>query len=170
MKLIIAYKAVKGIVLLLAGLVFTIALWRGHGGVIHGLAQSIRDHLTSRLAIEAADGFVSFLTPGHLALSSLALGLDGAVTIAEAWLLHRGTRLAIWLVVIASSSLIPWEAYEVVRHFHPARLVLLVVNVAVVLYLGRQAGKHVAHRKSEALARDAAVTSSPADPQPRSLA
>lgn len=147
MRVIIGYKIVKGIVFLLAGLAISIAVGQGEGLKLREFALSFREHATSKLAIDAAELLVSFATAGKLALTALAIGLDGAVTIVEAWLLNKGTRLAILLVVVASSSLVPWELYELVRHFHVARLLLLVLNVGVVLYLGWQAHKHVNHRR-----------------------
>ena len=40
-----------------------------------------------------------------------------------------------WATVVISGMLIPVEIYEVVRHPTVARVVVLVVNVAVVAYL-----------------------------------
>lgn len=148
MKVIIAYKAIRGSVLLVFALVLSIALWQGQAEHLHALALTLREHVTHRLAIETAELLLRLATPDHLALTSLAIGLDGAVGIVEAWLLHRGTRLAIWLVVTATSALIPWEIYELFTHFRPLRVVLLILNILVAIYLGFQASKHVAHRRT----------------------
>ena len=164
MRMIIAYKIAKGCLMLLAGLVFTIALWRGQADHLHAFALSLREHVTARLAIEASEFLLRVATPGRLALTSIAIGADGAITFVEAWLLHRRTRLAIWLVVIASSSLIPWELYELVFHFRILRLVLLVFNVVVVIYLGLQASRHVAHRRALTVQRRAEATAPEAGP------
>jgi uncharacterized membrane protein (DUF2068 family) len=43
-----------------------------------------------------------------------------------------------WFTIIATSSLIPVEVYEIVREVHLLRVVILVVNVAVVVYLYRR--------------------------------
>jgi uncharacterized membrane protein (DUF2068 family) len=40
-----------------------------------------------------------------------------------------------WLTVVATTSFIPMEIYELVQEVHAARVILLVVNVAVVIYL-----------------------------------
>ena len=150
MRVIIAYKAIRGALLIVASVVLAFALLWGEGEKLHALALSLRDYATHRLAIEAADLLLRVATPGHLVLTTLAIGLDGAVGIVEAWLLHRGRRWAIWLVVMASSALIPWELYELFAHFRFLRVVLLVVNILVVIYLGLQASKHVAHRRAAA--------------------
>ncbi len=142
LRLIIAYKAVKGALMMLVGLGLSIAIWVGHAGGPYEFASWLREHVTAALAVETADTLMRFATPYRLSLTSLALALDGSVGITEAWLLHRGRTWAFWLVVVASSVLIPWEIYELVAHFRPLRLVMLVLNVAVVLYLARQARRH----------------------------
>ena len=142
MRVIIAYKAIRGSVLIVAGLALAIALWLGEGAELHTLALSLREYVTARLAIDIAELILGLSTPSHLALTSLAVGLDGSVGIFEAWLLHRGQRWAIWLVVVASSLLIPWELYELFAHFRLLRVVLLILNVLVVIYLSFQARKH----------------------------
>ncbi len=145
MRLIIAYKAIRGCVFLLFALGLSIALWRGEAQQLHGLAQSLREYVTHRLAIDTAELLLKLATPDHLALTSLAIGLDGAVGVVEAWLLHRAQRWAIWLVVAASSALVPWEIYELFIHFRLLRVALLILNILVVVYLGFQAQRHVAH-------------------------
>jgi uncharacterized membrane protein (DUF2068 family) len=44
-------------------------------------------------------------------------------------------RRAEWLTIVATSSLMPFELYELVNKFTAARLLALLVNAAVVLYL-----------------------------------
>ncbi len=40
-----------------------------------------------------------------------------------------------YLVVVATSSLVPFEIYEITRRFSPARITLLITNLAIVSYL-----------------------------------
>ncbi len=40
-----------------------------------------------------------------------------------------------YLVVIVSSSLIPFEIYEILKNTNALRITLLIVNVAIVIYL-----------------------------------
>jgi uncharacterized membrane protein (DUF2068 family) len=47
-------------------------------------------------------------------------------------------RWAEWLTVFVTGSFIPLEIYELGRRFGPGKLVALVVNVAIVLYLVRR--------------------------------
>lgn len=143
LRTIIAYKAIKGAIELALGLALGIALWLGEGQRLHQLALTLREDVTARVAVETAELFLRLSTPGHLAISALAVGLDGVVGGVEALLLHHRKRWAVWVVVIASSVLIPWEVFELISHFRVLRLVLLILNVAVVVYLGRQASRHL---------------------------
>jgi uncharacterized membrane protein (DUF2068 family) len=43
-----------------------------------------------------------------------------------------------WFTIVATGSLIPLEVYEIVREAHPLRVVILVLNIAVVVYLLRR--------------------------------
>lgn len=44
-------------------------------------------------------------------------------------------RLAEWLTIIITSSLIPLEIYEIYLHFAVAKVALLVLNIGIVVYL-----------------------------------
>jgi uncharacterized membrane protein (DUF2068 family) len=44
-------------------------------------------------------------------------------------------RWAEWLTIIATSSLMPLEIYELIKGFTPLRLLVLLVNAALVLFL-----------------------------------
>jgi uncharacterized membrane protein (DUF2068 family) len=57
---------------------------------------------------------------------------------SEGVALHLRKPWARWFTIIATSSLIPLEVYEIVRELHMLRVVVLIVNVAVVMYLVRR--------------------------------
>lgn len=52
--------------------------------------------------------------------------------------LLRQRRWAEYLTVIAGTSLIPIELYELSRHVGPVKIVILIVNVLIVWYLVRK--------------------------------
>jgi uncharacterized membrane protein (DUF2068 family) len=43
-----------------------------------------------------------------------------------------------WFTIIASSSLIPLELYEIARAIRPLRVLVLLANLAIVVYLLRR--------------------------------
>jgi uncharacterized membrane protein (DUF2068 family) len=52
--------------------------------------------------------------------------------------LWLGKRWGEWLTVVATTSFIPFEIYELWRHATAVRAVFLAVNVAIVIYLIRR--------------------------------
>jgi uncharacterized membrane protein (DUF2068 family) len=52
--------------------------------------------------------------------------------------LYLRKRWARWFTIVATGSLIPLEIYEIVRAPHPIRILVLLANVAIVVYLARR--------------------------------
>ena len=75
--------------------------------------------------------------PSRFALIGAASSVYACVFIIEGWGLWNGKRWAEWLTVIATASLIPFEAYEVWDRVTVLRVGALVVNIAIVIYLWR---------------------------------
>ncbi len=57
----------------------------------------------------------------------------------EGWALHRRFRWAPWVVVVAGSTLIPFEIVELARRARPSRVAILVVNLVIIGYLAARA-------------------------------
>jgi uncharacterized membrane protein (DUF2068 family) len=72
----------------------------------------------------------------------LALALDGSLTLVEGWSLHKRYAWGPWLIVVATSLALPFEIASLLKEAQPARLAILIVNVALVLYLLRRALHH----------------------------
>ncbi len=53
----------------------------------------------------------------------------------EGFGLWTGKRWAEYLTTIATASLIPFELYELVHHATLAKAIVLIVNIAIVIYL-----------------------------------
>jgi uncharacterized membrane protein (DUF2068 family) len=104
--------------------------------------------------LEGADAAVRWLGlfPGHAAVHRALMRLDNiddataakfggaslayaAVFTVEGVGLLLRKRWAEWLTVVVTASFIPFEVYEMVEHFGAGKVVALVVNVAIVLYL-----------------------------------
>jgi uncharacterized membrane protein (DUF2068 family) len=52
--------------------------------------------------------------------------------------LHLRKPWARWFTIIATGALIPIEVYEILRELHVLRVLILIANVAVVVYLVRR--------------------------------
>lgn len=130
LRLIIFFKVVKMIVLIALG--------------ISGLVMSkSRLYVTAHEAVDWV-GIAAARKAVHqlldisdkrvrlMALGSLAYA---AVFACEAWFLHRRKVWAEWFTVAVTASLLPFEIYELVHHFTIGKVVTLIVNILVVIYL-----------------------------------
>jgi len=79
-------------------------------------------------------------------LLAVAMFGDAILSAIEGLALQAGRWWAPWLVVIATSLLLPWEVWELIRHPRWGRVAILVINLAVVAYLLNDAREH--HRKA----------------------
>ena len=134
-RLIVAYKALKGLLeLTLGGLLLTTGS--------HRLADLLRD--TTRIShFPLANAWGSALTAhlltpetGH-ALQWLAasLLLDGVFSLFEGYALMRRFCWSHWLVVLSTASLLPLECVALLRHASALRGLVLLVNLLIVTYL-----------------------------------
>jgi len=139
LRAIVLYKSLKAALELAAALLLG-GLWPlGLPEKIETVAVWLRHHITHGWANELASLLVDGAGRRRLALSLVALGLDGALTAVEAWSLRVGHWWGPWLVVAATASLLPFEIYEFVRVPRPSRAVLIAVNLLVAAYLARRA-------------------------------
>jgi uncharacterized membrane protein (DUF2068 family) len=71
----------------------------------------------------------------------LAIGIVSciyaSVFTVEGWGLWREKRWAEYLTVIVTASLIPFELWEIFRHFTWLKIAALALNIAIVWYLVR---------------------------------
>jgi len=90
---------------------------------------------------------MSWLTVGRVWWIVAALVGDAVVSAVEGWALGRGYSWAAWLVVAATSLLLPVEVIELSYRTTVGRVVLFFVNLGIVLYLLKRAMKehHEAH-------------------------
>lgn len=88
-----------------------------------------------------------------LAVASLCYA---AVFLVEGIGLLSKRRWAEWLTVVVTASFIPIEIYESVKHFGPGKIVALILNLAILIYLVLRRlkdSRNLGHRLGQALAR-----------------
>jgi hypothetical protein len=95
-------------------------------GLAPGLLHDPIRRLLSYLL--AADG-------GRLVAISVASLVYAALFVVEGVGLCRRKRWAEYLTTIITGSLIPLEIYEIIRHATAPKVVFMVLNVAIVVYL-----------------------------------
>lgn len=113
----------------------------------HALRIDPENHAVNVLLMKA-----DLITPHQLKLISLALFLYAVVDVIEGAGLIMQKAWAEYLTLILTASFLPWEFFEVLRHATTLRVVLTLVNVAVVVYLGYIVRERV-HERTERLAK-----------------
>jgi|SRR5450631_2132151 uncharacterized membrane protein (DUF2068 family) len=142
LRVIIAYKVVKGLLTVTAGIIIGGALAFGFGPRLQAHAARIHFHATGAWALYLAEFLAKLTTPRWLRWSAVALELDGAMCFIEAWALREGHAWGPWLVVGLTALFLPTEVYELLRHPHLSRALLLVANLAILVFLAWYARSH----------------------------
>ena len=131
---IAVFKFIKGAVLL--------ALALGALSFLHKDVALEVEHWIDQLRIDPDNQFIgALLSKLQLVhskelkeLSALGAGYAALFLTEGTGLLFR-KRWAEWLTIVATSSLMPIEVYELFKKFTAVRLVALLINAVVVLYL-----------------------------------
>jgi uncharacterized membrane protein (DUF2068 family) len=135
LKFIVGYKFAKAAVELVAGVLLLSSGYAGLARDLRGFAQFLRSHAMEAWSVALAERLVHAATPRNVLVVAVAALLDGALTFIEGWALHRRYRGSHWLVIVATSCSLPFEVIALVEHVTAPRVLLLLVNVMIVLYL-----------------------------------
>jgi uncharacterized membrane protein (DUF2068 family) len=133
-RLIAAFKLFKGLVLFAVGIGAAKLLHKDLGFEVERWADIFRvdpnNHFIHRL-------LEKFLSLDARKLKELSVGtfFYSALLLTEGTGLLLGKRWAEYFTIFATSSFIPLEVYEIARHVSTPKLVLLVLNVIIVVYL-----------------------------------
>jgi uncharacterized membrane protein (DUF2068 family) len=134
LRLIALFKAVKGALLLVVGF--------GILRLVHRDVWAFAIAWADRLSLDPQNRYVDVLlnrlsSVDERTLASLGVGsfCYAALLLTEAIGLWLERRWAEYFTIIVTGSFVPLELYELTRRFTAARLGILVVNVAIVLYL-----------------------------------
>jgi hypothetical protein len=131
---VVAYKLGKAAIELLAVvtvLVLPAVLNRDAGA----LSARIERHWMHGMGTVLADLVRLVARAGDARLIVVALGGDAITSAVEGILLWRGYSWARWVVLGSTGLPLPWELLRLVRQPSMARLVLLLVNMAILGWL-----------------------------------
>ena len=138
LRAIILYKLVKAALAVAVAAMLWLLISTGEAEHVVGLAARVRRHFTAAWSLTLVDAVVNAANARHIEELAAALSLDGALTLFEWYALRTGRPWGAWLVVLATASLLPFEVAAILRHGSVARIVVFLVNVAIVGYLGRR--------------------------------
>src|SRR3954469_13445117 len=132
--LIALLKFVKGLSLLAVAI-----------GALHYLHRDMEatvSHWLDVLRVDPENRYFHHLIQKLMAVDERQLrAISAGSFFYSALLLTEGIGLMLekhwaeYLTIIATSSFLPLEIYEIFHHFHWAKIALLVVNLAIVAYL-----------------------------------
>lgn len=132
--LIGGFKILEGLLFVLLGF-----------GVIRLLHRDIADVLLRTvlaIRLDPESRFVNFLlekvqmlTPHKMRLISFGIFLKAGIDFAEGIGLVMEKTWAEWLTIGLTASFLPWEIFEILRHFTWIKIALCFINVLVLIYL-----------------------------------
>jgi uncharacterized membrane protein (DUF2068 family) len=134
---IIAFKASKATALTALGVALLSTRRSDPVDLVIRLALAVHLPLTSRLLDRAISVLSNLTIDKQTTLALTAFGY--AILMAtEGVALYLRKHWARWFTIIATSSLVPVEGYEIVRKPDLTRVLVLVANTAIVVYLWRR--------------------------------
>jgi uncharacterized membrane protein (DUF2068 family) len=132
--LIALFKLTKGILLFFVGI-----------GALHLIHRDIADTIANWvdvLRVDPDNRYVHRLltralsiTPRQLEAASAGTFIYSALLLTEGVGLLLRQRWAEYFTIITTAGLIPLEIYEIVHRVTAAKIVVLLINVAIVVYL-----------------------------------
>jgi uncharacterized membrane protein (DUF2068 family) len=137
---IAAFKLLKGLALLVVGI-------GAHTLVDKDLA-SVVEHWVNVFRVDPNQylhtllGRCTDISPQRLRELSIGTFFYAALLLTEGLGLAMGKRWAEYFTIIATSSFIPLEIYEIIHHANIAKVAVLLINVAVVWYLVLELRRH----------------------------
>lgn len=156
-RLIVLYKLVKAALQATGTIVLLILILAGVTDHVHELVTHLRRHTASGWSVALASALVTATTRHGVYLAMAALGADAVVSLFEGWALHRRMWWAPWLIVGATGSLLPIEIYEIARHPHLGRVLIFLINLAIVVYLVHRVVRERRAHSGDAIAAPVAI-------------
>lgn len=136
LKFIIVYKALIGVFQLVITVGIFNVLDHTAEATVRNLATSFYLDTENAVVISIIKKVGSLGNPAFISITSAVFALS-IINLAEAWGLHLRKRWAEWLTVIATGIFIPLEVYEVLIKVTPTRVLILVLNCAIIYYLAK---------------------------------
>src|SRR5665213_721586 len=128
------FKLTKGVLLIIAGIGALKLLHRDVAATVLHWIDILRVDPDNRLIHSLLARVVS-VTPKQLAAASVGTFIYAALLLTEGTGLLLRKRWAEYFTIITTAGLIPLEVYEIHRHLTAAKIVVLLLNIAIVIYL-----------------------------------
>lgn len=134
LRIIAAFKLFKGLVLFAIGIGAVKLLHKDLAVEVERWADIFRVDPNNRYIHRVLERF-AILDARKLKELSVGTFFYSALLLTEGTGLLLGKRWAEYFTIIATSSFLPLEVYELTKRVSSPRLIVLLLNVAVVVYL-----------------------------------
>jgi uncharacterized membrane protein (DUF2068 family) len=128
------FKILEGLLFALLGLGVVRLLHRDIGDVLLRAAMALRLDPESHFVNILLDK-VQLLTPHKMRLISEGIFLKACLDFVEGIGLAMEKTWAEWLTIGLTASFLPWEIFELARHFTWVKVGITLLNVVVLIYL-----------------------------------
>jgi uncharacterized membrane protein (DUF2068 family) len=135
--LIALFKLIKGLLLLAVGIGAVKLLHRDVEQTVTHWVEILRVDPDNRM-IHSLLARVFSLRPGQLKAASIGTFIYAGLLLTEGVGLLLRKWWAEYFTIVTTAGLIPLELYELARHVSLAKIAVLIVNVAIVIYLVRR--------------------------------
>jgi uncharacterized membrane protein (DUF2068 family) len=139
--LIALFKLTKGVLLLIVAI--------GAHKLLHRDVADTVAHWVDIFRVDPDNRYIHRLltralsvTPAQLKAASAGTFIYSGLLLTEGIGLLLRKRWAEYFTIITTAGLIPLEVYEIVHHLTTAKIVILAVNVAIVVYLMARVRHH----------------------------
>jgi uncharacterized membrane protein (DUF2068 family) len=134
LRLIALFKLLKAALLIAVGI--------GALRLVHSDVVSFVEKWVARLGLDPGSRYVgrfilkaAALTPNKIKELATGSFIYAALFLTEGVGLWLVKRWAVWFSIIITTSLLPFEIHGIYRHPSSAKVLVLVVNIAVVAFL-----------------------------------
>ena len=134
LRLVALFEAGKGLLVLLVGLELL--------SLVHQGAQNVGEEIVERFHLNFARRHprillyaATHLNDSNVRLLALAALAYSTVRFVEAYGLWRVRAWAEWFAIVSGGVYLPFELYELIRHPTLVKVVVILVNAAIVAYL-----------------------------------
>lgn len=132
--LIAIFKLTKGVLLTAVGIGALKLLHRDVGEAVSHWVDLLRVDPDNRFIHALLTRLIS-VTPKQLEAASAGTFVYAVLLLTEGTGLLLRKRWAEYFTIISTAALIPLEGYEIHRRLNAAKIVVLLINVAIVIYL-----------------------------------
>ena len=132
--LIAIFKLLKALLLVGVGLGALKLLGKDPSSAVGQAAAYVHADPGGRL-VQRAVAKLGVLSEKQMAAIAFGTFAYAAIFLVEGIGLLARKRWAEWLTIVVTASFIPFEIWELARHFGAAKVATLVINVVVLVYL-----------------------------------